>query len=60
MTNRINVEVDKAAADKGKYVQPEALGKPASTGIGYDPIRDLSKADVEKLLERREAGAAAR
>ena len=35
--NRIPVEVEKAAADRGHYLYPEAIGQPGSTRIGYEP-----------------------
>jgi hypothetical protein len=33
--HRIPVEEDKASADRGKYLSPDAYDKPASAGIGY-------------------------
>jgi hypothetical protein len=33
--HRIVPEEEKSAADKGKYLNPEVYGKPASMGIGY-------------------------
>ncbi|MDX2005153.1 MAG: hypothetical protein SFU83_07735 [Meiothermus sp.] len=35
--NRIQVEVEKPAAERGKYLYPEAYGKPASLGEGHSP-----------------------
>lgn len=35
--NRIPVELDKAPADKGRYLHPEAHGQPAAKRIGRDP-----------------------
>ena len=34
--NRIPVEVEKASADRGRYLYPEAIGQPASARIGYE------------------------
>jgi len=34
--NRIPVEVEKAAADRGHYLYPEAIGQPTSARIGYE------------------------
>ena len=34
--NPIQVEVEKAPADRGHYLYPEALGQPATTRIGYE------------------------
>ena len=34
--NRVQVEVAKTGADKGKYRQPEAFGQPASMGASYE------------------------
>jgi len=34
--NRIPVEVEKAPADRGRYLYPEAIGAPASARIGYE------------------------
>jgi hypothetical protein len=39
----MEVEVDKAKEDQGKYLHPEAYGQPESMGIGY--------ADKEKALQ---------
>jgi len=33
--HRIPVEEDKAPADRGKYLSPDAYGRPAAAGIGY-------------------------
>jgi len=33
--NRIPVEVEKAPADRGRYLYPEAIGAPATARIGY-------------------------
>ena len=43
--NRIAVEVDKAAADKGLYLHPEAFGLPASQGMA---ARTLPKQLVDQ------------
>jgi trimeric autotransporter adhesin len=34
--NRIPVEVEKAPADRGRYLYPEAMGAPTSARIGYE------------------------
>jgi len=34
--NRIPVEVEKAPADRGRYLYPEAIGLPTSARIGYE------------------------
>ena len=34
--NRIPVEVEKAPADRGRYLYPEAIGAPATARIGYE------------------------
>jgi hypothetical protein len=34
--NRIPVEVEKAPADRGRYLYPEVIGQPASAQIGYE------------------------
>ena len=36
IANQIPVEVEKAAADRGHYLYPEALGQPTSARIGYE------------------------
>jgi subtilisin-like proprotein convertase family protein len=35
--NRIRVEVPKPESERGKYLHPEAYGKPVEAGIGYAP-----------------------
>ena len=42
--NRIKVEVDKPASERGKYIHPEAYGLPKEVGIGYQPAPDDKKA----------------
>jgi len=34
--NRIPVEVEKAPADRGRYLYPEAIGQPVTARIGYE------------------------
>jgi hypothetical protein len=34
--NRIPVEVEKAPADRGRYLYPEVIGQPAAARIGYE------------------------
>jgi hypothetical protein len=36
MANSIPVEVEKASADRGHYLYPEAFGQPTSARIGYE------------------------
>lgn len=36
LRNPVVVEVEKSAAEKGKYLDPEAYGLPKDRGIGYD------------------------
>jgi len=36
--NRIPVEVEKAPADRGRYLYPEAIGAPATARIGYEAV----------------------
>jgi hypothetical protein len=36
--NRIPVEVEKAPADRGRYLYPEAIGQPATARIGYEAV----------------------
>jgi hypothetical protein len=45
---RIQVEVDKPAEDRGKYLYPEAYGKPKEMGIDYSRSR--------KMRERGKSG----
>jgi hypothetical protein len=42
--NRIQVEVDKPAGERGKYIHPEAYGLPKEAGIGYPSQNDDKKA----------------
>jgi len=39
--HRIEVEMDKAAEDRGKYVSPLEYGRPESLGIGYMKIEEI-------------------
>jgi hypothetical protein len=41
LANRMSVEVEKPARESGKYLNPEAFGKPASMGVDYDESRDV-------------------
>jgi hypothetical protein len=38
--NRIPVEVEKAPADRGRYLYPEAIGQPAALRIGYEAVQE--------------------
>jgi len=51
--NRIPVEVEKAPADRGRYLYPEAIGQPATARIGYEAIPPGS----EQIARRRPAVA---
>jgi hypothetical protein len=42
--HRIQVEVDKTPAERGKYIHPEVYGLPREVGIGYQAARDDKKA----------------
>jgi hypothetical protein len=44
MAHPMHVEVEKAAADRGKLLYPEAFGEPASRGIGYTAPEAPAKA----------------
>ena len=46
--NRIPVEEDKPAEAKGTYLHPEAHGKPASTGINAERIKNARGANVQQ------------
>jgi len=39
--NRIRVEVDKPADQRGKYAHPSAYGRPAEEGIDYQDPEEL-------------------
>jgi hypothetical protein len=43
-THRIQVEVDKAASERGRYLHPDAYGLPREEGIGYVAAPDAHKA----------------
>jgi len=54
--NRIEVEVDKPAADKGTYLHPELYGQPEEKGRRYDPARTALKTyGIGKLKEVRQS-----
>ena len=42
--NRIQVEVDKPASERGKYLHPELYGQPRESGIGVPPPDPKAKA----------------
>jgi len=46
--NRIPVEVEKAPADRGRYLYPEVIGQPASARIGYEAISQQSEQIVHQ------------
>jgi len=58
--NRIPVEVEKAAADRGRYLYPEALGQPASARIGYEAPPPGSEQSVHHHPALPRNGAASR
>ena len=39
-TSRVTVEVDKRPEEVGKYMHPEAYGKPAEMGVDYDTVNE--------------------
>jgi hypothetical protein len=52
--NPSQVIVEKSKADQGKYVHPEAYGKPRSDGIGYrKPPRFPKKVRLPKPVQNR-------
>jgi len=54
--NRIAVEVDKPAAERGTYLHPELYGQPAEKGRGYDPLTTAIKTHgLAKLKEIRQS-----
>jgi len=55
MTNSIPVEVEKASADRGHYLYPEAFGQPASARIGYEapPLASQQVAQHLPVFPRR-------
>ena len=57
-TNRIPVEADKRADERGKFLYPEALGRPAHKGIDYDRIRRPSRATTSTQEPPRPAAGA--
>jgi hypothetical protein len=49
--NRIQVEVEKPAVERGQYIHPTAYGLPEESGIGYAPARigpETSTPDAER------------
>jgi hypothetical protein len=59
--NRIPVEVEKAPADRGRYLYPEAIGAPATARIGYEAVPPESEQIVHHQrpnLLRRDASPA--
>jgi len=46
--NRIQVEVDKSAAERGKYIHPEVYGLPREAGIGAASRMDDKKAGTAR------------
>jgi trimeric autotransporter adhesin len=57
--HRIQVEVEKAPADHGRYLYPELYGAPATARIGYDmPPPGSNQIVQDPLLERRRGNAA--
>jgi hypothetical protein len=57
--NQIPVEVEKAAADRGHYLYPEAFGQPATARIGYEapPQGSEQIAHHRPVLQRRSTGS---
>ena len=46
--NRIPVEVQKAQAERGKYLHPELYGAPAGKRIGFEPAKDAPRLALTK------------
>jgi hypothetical protein len=46
--NRIQVEMDKPAAERGKYLHPGLYGQSAEKGVRFDPVTASAKAAVAK------------
>ena len=44
VASRMSVEVDKPAAEVGKYMHPEAYGKPLTAGVDYHEEREVKTA----------------
>jgi hypothetical protein len=57
--NQIPVEVEKALADRGHYLYPEAFGQPATARIGYEAPPPGSEQIVHRrpILPRRSAAS---
>jgi hypothetical protein len=57
--NQIPVEVEKASADRGHYLYPEAFGQPATARIGYEAPPPGSEQIVHRrpILPRRSAAS---
>jgi hypothetical protein len=53
--NRIKVEVEKEANEKGQYISPEAHNQPKSRRIGYERHQKMIKRRkrMEKMRKRR-------
>ena len=49
--HRIPVEEDKAPKDRGKYLYPDAYGKPETMGIGYEQTQQLAQSQARPTLE---------
>jgi hypothetical protein len=49
--HRIQVEVDKSAEDKGKYIHPIEYGQPESNGIDYETKQEI----MGPLLEENQS-----
>ncbi len=50
--HRIPVEVEKTGKERGKYLQPEAHGMPASPGMHYEQEQKMA-ADLKQMEEER-------
>jgi hypothetical protein len=49
LAHRMSVEVDKPANEAGKYLNPEAYGKPATMAVGYHEEQDTVSRSGEAL-----------
>ena len=51
----LTVEVDKGANESGKYLQPEAFGRPRSAAVGYTEERERVTTSSAKTAPERPA-----
>ena len=53
--NRIVVEEDKPADERGRYLHPSAFGLAREQGVEYDAAREAQRAEIEQARAAREA-----